>query len=84
MRMLLDMFLMTLTLGEFIDLDFQINEFVKFRTRLQNSLQYSCATAERMLLDLVLETNSHLSTEQMVMYMEINPEKGKSKYTVFI
>ena len=55
---------------------FQINEFVKFRTRLQNSLQYSCATAERMLLDLVLETNSHLSTEQMVMYMEINPEKG--------
>ena len=56
--------------------EFQINEFVKFRTRLQNSLQYSCATAERMLLDLVLETNSHLSTEQMVMYMEINPEKG--------
>ena len=35
-----------------------------------------------MLLDLVLETNSHLSTEQMVMYMEINPEKGKSKYTL--
>ncbi|XP_052801736.1 N-alpha-acetyltransferase 25, NatB auxiliary subunit-like [Mya arenaria] len=56
----------------------KINEFVRFRDRLQNSLQYASATAERMLLDMILDTNSHVSTEQMVNYMEIDPAKDKT------
>ncbi|XP_021357895.1 N-alpha-acetyltransferase 25, NatB auxiliary subunit-like [Mizuhopecten yessoensis] len=58
----------------------KIHEFVKFRERLQKSLQYSSAMTESMLLDLVLETSSHMSTEQMVTYMEIDPEKEKDGY----
>ncbi|KAL3858112.1 hypothetical protein ACJMK2_012723 [Sinanodonta woodiana] len=58
----------------------KIHEFVKFREKLQNSLQYASATAERMLLDLVLETDSHTKTEQMITYMEIDPEKDKTEY----
>ncbi|XP_060069470.1 N-alpha-acetyltransferase 25, NatB auxiliary subunit-like [Ylistrum balloti] len=58
----------------------KIHEFVKFRERLQKSLQYSSAMTESMLLDLVLETSSHVSTEQMVTYMEIDPEKEKNGY----
>ncbi|KAK3084712.1 hypothetical protein FSP39_017808 [Pinctada imbricata] len=62
--------------GSFI----KIIEFVKFREKLQNSLQYSCATVESMLLDLVLETVSHASTEQMIAYMEIDPETDKTNF----
>ncbi|KAL5017135.1 hypothetical protein ScPMuIL_006724 [Solemya velum] len=58
----------------------KIQEFVRFREKLQNSLQYASATAERLLLDLVLETNSHTATEQMVSYMEIDPEKDKTVF----
>ncbi|KAL4223710.1 N-alpha-acetyltransferase 25 [Mactra antiquata] len=58
----------------------KIDEFVRFRDRLQHSLQYASATAERMLLDLVLETNSHVSTEQMIMYMEIDPAQDKTDF----
>ncbi|KAJ8312970.1 hypothetical protein KUTeg_010343 [Tegillarca granosa] len=59
----------------------KINEFVEFRERLQNSLQYASATVESMLLDLILETTSHPSTEQMVTYMEIDPEKDKTAFS---
>ncbi|XP_064612793.1 N-alpha-acetyltransferase 25, NatB auxiliary subunit-like [Liolophura sinensis] len=58
----------------------KIFEFVKFREKLQNSLQFATATAERLVLDLVLETNSHNSTEQMMSYMEIDPEKDKTDF----
>ncbi|XP_046361388.2 N-alpha-acetyltransferase 25, NatB auxiliary subunit-like [Haliotis rufescens] len=56
----------------------KIREFVNFREKLQNSLQYASATSERLLLDLTLETASHNSTEQMITYMEIDPEKDKT------
>ena len=35
----------------------QIHEFLEFKTRLQNSMQYASATVERLLLDMVMETN---------------------------
>ncbi|XP_062615343.1 N-alpha-acetyltransferase 25, NatB auxiliary subunit-like [Saccostrea cucullata] len=53
----------------------KIFEFVRFRDKLQNSLQYACAKVESMLLDLILETSSHQSAEQMVTYMEIDPSE---------
>ncbi|XP_050408491.1 N-alpha-acetyltransferase 25, NatB auxiliary subunit [Patella vulgata] len=58
----------------------KIYEFVKFRERLQNSLQFASATAERLLLDLIFETNSHSVTEQMIIYMEISPEDDKTNF----
>lgn len=53
----------------------KIFEFVRFREKLQNSLQYACAKVESMLLDLILETSHHQSVEQMVTYMEIDPSE---------
>ncbi|ESO95376.1 hypothetical protein LOTGIDRAFT_215027 [Lottia gigantea] len=58
----------------------KIYEFVKFRERLQNSIQFASATAERLLLDLILETTSHPVTEQMINYMEINPVQDKTNF----
>ena len=37
----------------------QIHEFVKFRERLQNSLQYVGGTAERILLDMILDISRY-------------------------
>lgn len=53
----------------------KIFEFVRFREKLQNSLQYACAKVESMLLDLMLETSHHQSVEQMVTHMEIDPSE---------
>ena len=53
----------------------KIFEFVRFREKLQNSLQYACAKVESMLLDLMLETSNHQSVEQMVTHMEIDPSE---------
>lgn len=59
----------------------QIREFVDFRDKLQRSFQYKSASTERLLLDLILETNSHASTEQMLTYIEVDPSKGKIIYS---
>lgn len=56
---------------------FQIREFVDFREKLQRSFQYKSAATERLLLDLILETNSHTGTEQMLTYIEVDPSKGE-------
>ncbi|XP_013396790.1 N-alpha-acetyltransferase 25, NatB auxiliary subunit-like [Lingula anatina] len=53
----------------------KVQEFVKFRERLQQSLQYASATEERRLLDLTIDTDSHSSTEKMLGYMDVEPDK---------
>ncbi|GAB6030038.1 N-alpha-acetyltransferase 25, NatB auxiliary subunit [Chamberlinius hualienensis] len=58
----------------------KIQEFVDFRERLNNSLQYACVTVERMIQDLIFEITSHQTTEQIIMYMEIDPEKDKTVF----
>ena len=58
----------------------KINEFVKFRNRLQNSLQYISAQVESMLLDMVNETAKHQRTELMVSYMALAPDKEKTPF----
>ncbi|KAK7505933.1 hypothetical protein BaRGS_00002655, partial [Batillaria attramentaria] len=56
----------------------KIREFVDFRDRLQRSFQYKSASTERILLDLILETNSHASTQQMLSYIEVDPSKERA------
>ncbi|XP_064648913.1 N-alpha-acetyltransferase 25, NatB auxiliary subunit-like [Lineus longissimus] len=58
----------------------KIHEFVKFRERLQNSIQYATAAVERLMLDLLLETDSHDATEQHFITLEIDPENDKTVY----
>ncbi|PVD31460.1 hypothetical protein C0Q70_06872 [Pomacea canaliculata] len=55
----------------------KIREFVDFREKLQRSFQYKSAATERLLLDLILETNSHTGTEQMLTYIEVDPSKER-------
>ncbi|GAB1608194.1 N-alpha-acetyltransferase 25, NatB auxiliary subunit-like [Argonauta hians] len=57
----------------------KIYEFVQFRERLQNSLQYASAIEESLLLDLVLETCNHNSTEMMLTSMAIDPDVDRTK-----
>lgn len=57
----------------------KIYEFVQFRERLQNSLQYASAVEERLLLDLILETCSHTNTEVMLSNMAIDPDKDRTE-----
>ncbi|KAK2156402.1 hypothetical protein LSH36_214g03025 [Paralvinella palmiformis] len=56
----------------------QVREFIKFRERLHNSMQYASATAERLLLDMTLETSNHSRTEDILTYMDIDPEKDRT------
>ncbi|KAK7088103.1 N-alpha-acetyltransferase 25, NatB auxiliary subunit-like [Littorina saxatilis] len=56
----------------------KIREFVDFRDKLQRSFQYKSASTERLLLDLILETNCHASTEQMLSYIEVDPSKERA------
>lgn len=56
----------------------KIQEFLDFRERLNNSLQYATVAVERMIQDLIIETNNHSATEQIIIYMEIDPEKDKT------
>ncbi|KAI0241030.1 N-alpha-acetyltransferase 25, NatB auxiliary subunit [Lamellibrachia satsuma] len=58
----------------------KIDEFVKFRQRLQNSLQYATATVERMLLDLILETHSHQNTLQVVHCLDVDLVNDKTPW----
>ncbi|CAM1320983.1 NAA25 (predicted), partial [Pycnogonum litorale] len=58
----------------------KIYEFVKFRERLNNSEQYALITTERMILDLILETNCHEATEQVIHFMGIDPDKDNTCY----
>ncbi|XP_052072729.1 N-alpha-acetyltransferase 25, NatB auxiliary subunit-like [Mytilus californianus] len=58
----------------------KINEFVKFRNRLQNSIQYISAQVESMLLDMGMETAKHQKTELMVSYMALAPDKERTPY----
>jgi len=41
-----------LTIGGFGWIILQVHEFVKFKERLQNSLQFASATVEKLLLDI--------------------------------
>ncbi|GFR60420.1 N-alpha-acetyltransferase 25, NatB auxiliary subunit-like [Elysia marginata] len=51
----------------------RIQEFVKFQERLDNSLQYQSAATEKMLLDLIMQTDRHYSAEIAIDYMNVHP-----------
>ncbi|XP_006821637.1 N-alpha-acetyltransferase 25, NatB auxiliary subunit-like [Saccoglossus kowalevskii] len=56
----------------------KIPEFVKFRQKLNNSLHYTTITVEKMISELLLEANANnLKFEDLIRYMEINPEKDE-------
>ncbi|XP_077995512.1 N-alpha-acetyltransferase 25, NatB auxiliary subunit-like [Glandiceps talaboti] len=59
----------------------KIPEFVKFRQKLNNSLHYTAVTLEKMLLELLVEANSNnLKFEDLIRYMEIQPEKDEIQW----
>ncbi|KAK3804416.1 hypothetical protein RRG08_006716 [Elysia crispata] len=51
----------------------RIQEFVKFQERLDNSLQYHSAATEKMLLDLIMQTDRHYSAEIALDFMNVHP-----------
>ncbi|XP_070572285.1 N-alpha-acetyltransferase 25, NatB auxiliary subunit-like [Ptychodera flava] len=56
----------------------KIPEFVKFRQKLNNSMHYTMITTEKMLLEIMLEANhNNLKFEDLIRYMEIQPEKDE-------
>ena len=44
----------------------KIQEFVEFQDRLDNSLQFHSARTEKMLLDLIIQTDCHDAVEGAV------------------
>uniref|UniRef100_A0A0B7AIK1 Uncharacterized protein n=1 Tax=Arion vulgaris TaxID=1028688 RepID=A0A0B7AIK1_9EUPU len=55
----------------------RIQEFVEFQNRLNNSIQFHHATTEKLLLDLIMQTDSHDSTEEAVRCMNVHPLTDK-------
>ncbi|GFO09844.1 N-alpha-acetyltransferase 25, natb auxiliary subunit-like [Plakobranchus ocellatus] len=51
----------------------RIQEFVKFQDRLDNSIQYHSAATEKMLLDLIMQTDRHDSAEAALDFMNVHP-----------
>ncbi|XP_059149615.1 N-alpha-acetyltransferase 25, NatB auxiliary subunit-like [Physella acuta] len=51
----------------------RIQEFVEFQERLDNALQYHSANTEKMLLELIMQTDRHDSTELAVDCMNVHP-----------
>ncbi|CAG5115797.1 unnamed protein product [Candidula unifasciata] len=57
----------------------RIQEFVAFQDRLNNSLQFHTANTEKLLLDLIMQTDSHDATEEIVKRMNVHPLTDKQK-----
>jgi N-terminal acetyltransferase B complex non-catalytic subunit len=55
----------------------KILEFIKLRDRLSASQQYTTATIERMLMDLLVETSAQAHLVHMMQYMGVDPEKDE-------
>ncbi|CAL1537069.1 unnamed protein product [Lymnaea stagnalis] len=51
----------------------RIQEFVEFQERLDNALQYHSAKTEKMLLNLIMQTDRHETTETAVESMNVHP-----------
>ncbi|KAK0047677.1 N-alpha-acetyltransferase 25 NatB auxiliary subunit [Biomphalaria pfeifferi] len=56
----------------------RIHEFVQFQERLDNSLQYHTASTEKMLLELIMQTDRHESTEAAANGMNVHPLTDKT------
>ncbi|BFZ19068.1 hypothetical protein BsWGS_22107 [Bradybaena similaris] len=55
----------------------RIQEFVAFQDRLNSSLQFHNANTEKLLLDLIMQTDSHDATEETVKCMNVHPLTDK-------
>lgn len=58
----------------------QIHEIVKFRERLNNSLQFASLTAEKMILELLLEVKSRETMKQVMTNLDIDPVHDKTAW----
>ncbi|XP_029837658.3 N-alpha-acetyltransferase 25, NatB auxiliary subunit [Ixodes scapularis] len=58
----------------------KIQEIVRFRERLNNSLQFATLTAEKMILELLLEVKSQESLKQVMSCLEIDPVHDKTAW----
>ncbi|KAH9503147.1 N-alpha-acetyltransferase 25, NatB auxiliary subunit [Bulinus truncatus] len=51
----------------------RIHEFVEFQERLDNALQYHSASTEKMLLELIMQTDRHEAAESAAECMNVHP-----------
>ncbi|XP_049520620.1 N-alpha-acetyltransferase 25, NatB auxiliary subunit [Dermacentor silvarum] len=59
----------------------KIQEMMSFRERLNNSLHFALLTADKMILELLLEAKSQETLKQMLMSMEIDPVNDKTEWS---
>ena len=57
---------------------------MKFQDRLDNSLQYHSAATEKMLLDLIMQTDRHYSAEVALDFMNVHPLTDQRKCSVHL
>ncbi|KAH6932585.1 hypothetical protein HPB50_007832 [Hyalomma asiaticum] len=58
----------------------KIQEMMRFRERLNNSLHFALLTADKMILELLLEAKSQETLKQMLTSMEIDPINDKTEW----
>lgn len=54
---------------------------MEFQSRLDNSVQFHSAHTEKLLLDLIMQTDSHDTAEEAVRCMNVHPLTDKRKIT---
>uniref|UniRef100_A0A224YWA9 N-terminal acetyltransferase B complex subunit MDM20 homolog n=1 Tax=Rhipicephalus zambeziensis TaxID=60191 RepID=A0A224YWA9_9ACAR len=59
----------------------KIQEMMRFRERLNNSLHFALLTADKMILELLLEAKSQETLKQMLTSMEIDPVNDKTEWS---
>lgn len=59
----------------------KVQEFVQFRHRLQNSLQFAICTAEKLLLDIISNASSHQMTVDIINGMDIDPMTEQTDFS---
>ncbi|XP_065289709.1 N-alpha-acetyltransferase 25, NatB auxiliary subunit isoform X2 [Dermacentor albipictus] len=59
----------------------KIQEMMRFRERLNNSLHFALLTVDKMILELLLEAKSQETLKQMLMSMEIDPVNDKMEWS---
>ncbi|XP_075739875.1 N-alpha-acetyltransferase 25, NatB auxiliary subunit [Rhipicephalus microplus] len=59
----------------------KIQEMMRFRERLNNSLHFALLTAEKMILELLLEAKSQETLKQTLAGMEIDPVNDKTEWS---
>ncbi|XP_064460817.1 N-alpha-acetyltransferase 25, NatB auxiliary subunit-like [Ornithodoros turicata] len=58
----------------------KIQEILKFRERLNNSLQFALLTAEKMILEVITESKSPDGTHHVISSMEIDPVRDETAW----